>query len=99
MRICNNLVRITYDPAKRERTLRARGLDFEDARTVFAGPSVEFEDRRRDYRERRVLCVGFLGARMVMLGYVPRGADRHIFSMRKCNDREIGKYQEQLENR
>jgi hypothetical protein len=30
-------VKITYDPAKREKTLRARGLDFEDAATVFAG--------------------------------------------------------------
>jgi uncharacterized DUF497 family protein len=28
---------ITYDPAKRERTLRERGLDFEDAAAVFAG--------------------------------------------------------------
>jgi uncharacterized DUF497 family protein len=26
--------------------------------------------------------------RMVVVGYTPRGADRHVFSMRKANDRE-----------
>ena len=26
--------------------------------------------------------------RMVVIGYPPRGADRHVFSMRKANDRE-----------
>jgi len=29
-------MRVTYDPEKRERTLRERGLDFEDAAIVFA---------------------------------------------------------------
>lgn len=26
--------------------------------------------------------------RIVVVGYTPRGADRHVFSMRKANDRE-----------
>jgi uncharacterized DUF497 family protein len=30
-------MRITYDPAKRQKTLDERGLDFEDAPAVFAG--------------------------------------------------------------
>jgi uncharacterized DUF497 family protein len=25
---------------------------------------------------------------MVVVGYTPRGAERHVFSMRKANDRE-----------
>jgi uncharacterized protein len=83
---------ISYGPAKREATLRGRGLDFEDARQLFAGVTLEVEDTRRDYGETRILCVGFLHGRMVMVGYVPRGATRHIFSMRKCNAREIKKY-------
>lgn len=81
-------MRITYDPAKRELTLAERGLDFEDARQVFAGPTFETEDRRQDYGETRVVCFGLLGDRMVVVGYTPRGADRHVFSMRKANDRE-----------
>jgi uncharacterized DUF497 family protein len=41
-------VRITFDPAKRERTLAERGLDFEDAPAVFQGMTVEVEDTRKD---------------------------------------------------
>ena len=85
-------MRITYDPAKRERTLADRGLDFEAAGEVFAGLTLEVDDDRRDYGERRVLCIGFLDDRMVMVGYTPRGFARHVFSMRKCNAREIRKY-------
>jgi len=81
-------VRITYDSAKREKTLADRGLDFEDALEVFQGLTVELEDTRRDYGERRILCFGLLAGRMVVVGYTPRGAVRHIFSMRKANDRE-----------
>jgi len=79
---------ITFDPVKRERTLLERGLDFADAPKVFAGTTVEMEDLRRDYGERRVLCYGFLAGRVVVVGYTPRGDTRHIFSMRKANDRE-----------
>ena len=71
---------ITYDPDKRERTLRDRGLDFEDASIVFAGLTVEVEDTRKDYGEKRLICYGQLEGRLVVVGYTPRGADRHIFS-------------------
>jgi hypothetical protein len=81
-------VRITYDPAKRQRTLAERGLDFEDAREVFAGVTVEVDDDRVDYGERRVICYGLLAGRIVVVGYTPRGEDRHVFSMRKANTRE-----------
>jgi len=79
---------ITYDPAKREQTLQDRGLDFEDAPFVFAGLTVEVEDTRKDYGEKRIICFGQLEGRLVVIGYTPRGAVRHIFSMRKANDRE-----------
>ena len=81
-------MRITYDPAKRERTLQDRGLDFEDAPEVFRGLTVEVEDLRKDYGERRIICFGILQGRLVVVGYTPRGSTRHIFSMRKANGRE-----------
>lgn len=79
---------ITYDPAKRNATLESRGLDFNDAGFVFDGPCFEVEDARQDYGEPRVICFGMLRDRMVVVGYTPRGADRHVFSMRKANARE-----------
>ncbi len=81
-------MRITYDPAKRDKTIEERGLDFEDASLIFQGPTLEVEDTRKDYGERRILCFGLLEGRLIVVGYTPRGAVRHIFSMRKTNDRE-----------
>ena len=96
-RIYNNLVRITYDPAKREQTLADRGLDFEDSVLVFAGVTVEVDDTRKNYGERRVICYGTLHSRVVVVGYTPRGAVRHIFSMRKANSREQARLAPYLE--
>jgi hypothetical protein len=81
-------MRISFDPAKRARTLAERGLDFADAAIDFAGVAVDLEDTRRDYGETRIICYGRLQGRLVVVGYVPRGATRHIFSMRKANARE-----------
>ena len=81
-------MRVTFDPAKRAKTLAERGLDFEDAIAIFAGVTVEIDDTRRNYGERRVICYGLLAGRLVVVGYAPRGRDRHVFSMRKANERE-----------
>ncbi len=90
-------MRITYDPVKREQTLADRGLDFEDSVLVFAGVTVEVEDTRKNYGERRVICYGTLQGRVVVVGYTPRGAVRHIFSMRKANSREQARLAPYLE--
>lgn len=46
------------------------------------------DDLRQDYGERRVICFGLLQGRLLVIGYTPRGPVRHVFSMRKANDRE-----------
>jgi len=79
---------VIFDPKKRSATLVDRGLDFKDAALVFSGTTFEVEDKRRNYGETRIICFGFLRGRIVVVGYTPRGADRHVFSMRKANDRE-----------
>ena len=90
-------MRITFDPAKRDKTLAERGLDFADAALVFAGVTLEVEDTRKPYDETRIICYGLLAGRMVVVGYTPRGADRHIFSMRKANEREQARIAPHLE--
>ena len=81
-------MRVTFDPVKRATTLTERGLDFADAALIFAGVTVAIEDTRKNYGEKRVICYGLLAGRVVVVGYTPRGADRHVFSMRKANERE-----------
>ena len=89
---------ITYDPAKRDRTLRERGLDFNDADEVFAGRVYQQRDDRRDYGEARLITIGFLRGRMVVLVWTPRGGDKHVISMRKANDREKARYRRYFED-
>jgi uncharacterized DUF497 family protein len=89
-------VELSFDPAKRAITLAQRGLDFADAAEVFAGPVFEQDDLRTDYGECRVITIGLLRTRMVVLVWTPRGAARHIISMRKANDREQQRYEGRL---
>ena len=44
--------------------------------------------RPNKYGEVRIICYGLLAERMVVIGYTPRGEDRHTFGMRKANERE-----------
>jgi uncharacterized DUF497 family protein len=92
LRIYIYAVRITYDSPKRDWTLTNRGLDFEDAASVFDGLTAEVEDSRKDYGETRIICFGMLQNRLVVVGYTPRGAVRHVFSMRKANEREQARF-------
>jgi uncharacterized DUF497 family protein len=89
-------VAITFDPAKRDRTLAERGLDFADAAEVLDGVKYQFVDDRRDYGEERITTVGLLKDRMVVVVWTWRGENLHIISMRKANEREQKKYGEYL---
>ena len=87
---------ITYDPLKRDVTLATRGLDFADAEQVFAGPTARFVDDRFNRGEERIVTVGLLRGRMVIVVWTQRGDTRRIISMRKANEREQAKYRQRL---
>lgn len=46
--------------------------------------------------EPRFQSYGLLGQRLVMVVWTPRGADRHVISMRKCNAREKARFEARL---
>ncbi len=79
---------IRFDPRKRLSTLEQRGLDFLDAESVFASPTIEIPDRRRDYGEVRTICFRALRGRALIVVYTERNGIRHIISMRKAYERE-----------
>ena len=81
-------MRITFDPVKREATLRERRIDFADAIEVFADRTVTAPDARHDYPEPRFTTYGLLRGRMVVVIWTPTDDGRRIISMRKANDRE-----------
>ena len=83
---------ITFDPAKRDRTLRERGLDFAEAGALFEGRYFTREDDRADYGETRQISIGTIRKTVIVIVWTPRSAARHIISMRKANDRERKRY-------
>jgi len=70
------------DPTRRGANVAAVALANKLARIAWAVLA------RDHYGEKRVICYGTLAGRMVVVGYAPRGAVRHVFSMRIANDRE-----------
>ncbi|RBP07075.1 hypothetical protein DFR50_1295 [Roseiarcus fermentans] len=82
---------VTCDPAKRERTLQERGLDFLDAEMVFSGRTLTLIDDRKAYGEVRYQTYGFVGDRVVMVVWTDRAPARHVISMRYCHEREAAK--------
>jgi uncharacterized DUF497 family protein len=90
-------MRITCDRAKRESTLRVRGLDMLRASEIFAGLHLTRDDDRYDYGEPRFISVGWLDDRLVVFVWTPRGRARRIISMRHCHEREAKRLKPYLE--
>jgi len=89
-------VKIKFDPAKREKTLLERGLDFGRCAEICTGPVLEMEDDRFDCGEKRTIIFGLLDARMLVVAWTPRGDVRRIISMRKANEREHARFEKYL---
>ncbi len=89
-------MQISYDQAKRDWTLKERGVDFDETPLVFAGLQYTMQDDRQDYGEIRYITVGFLRGRMMVIVWTARGQARHIISFRRANDREKEKYENRM---
>ena len=85
-------MKITYDPAKHAANLRDRGLSFDQAAELDWASAVILEDTRMDYGERRFRVFGYIGERLYVLVFTPRGDAVHVISFRKANGREMKRY-------
>ena len=88
-----------WDEAKNQANFVKHGLWFQDAEQVFASPCVTFEDDRFDYGEVRLLTLGLLAGRLVIIAHAPRKDGSRIISMRKGNRREQKIYKERFGTR
>ena len=100
-------MKITFDPSKRDLTLKHRGLDFARAGEVFAGETATIVDDRFDYGETRFITAGHLDGRLVVMVWTARarsrasstrdGETRHIISMRHCHAKEEKVWRRRME--
>ena len=81
-------MKLDWDEAKRQATLRTRGLDFADVDQIEWETAIAFDDDRREYGERRQVCLGLLHDQLVVVAYTFRGDALRVISMRRANRRE-----------
>jgi uncharacterized DUF497 family protein len=86
-----------WDERKREANLVKHGVDFVDVTALFDGETVEIVDRRKDYGETRLNCVGETKGGVYVVTYVWRGVARRIISARRANARERKAYHARVE--
>ena len=74
---------------RHDRTRRERGFGFDYAARVFAGPTAEAIDRRRDYGEERIRAIGEIDGRVYVVIYTDRGGVRWIISAWKASGKDL----------
>jgi len=93
-------VRFGWDARKSDRNLRERGFDLEFATQIFDGQTLERDDTRRDYGERRVIAIGRAEGVTFTVVYTDRaegsGTERRIISARVSNRREREAYDQAI---
>ena len=92
-------MRFGWDARKSARNLRDRGFDFEFASRIFERQTLEREDRRRDYGERRIIALGQVEGIGLTVVYTDRagirdGGVRRIISARVSSRRERQAYKQ-----
>jgi len=89
-------VRFAWDRSKSAENLRDRGFDFEFATLIFEGPTLEREDNRRDYGEKRVVAIGLAQGIALTVVFTDRAETgavvRRIVSARLSSRRERQAY-------
>jgi uncharacterized DUF497 family protein len=86
------LMEYEYDDEKSKATLQDRGIDFEFAARVFDSEFIEYEDKRRDYGERRYVAIGPIEGTVFAVVYTWRNGRRRIMSARRASRRERDAY-------
>ena len=94
-------MRFEWDAAKSAENRRRRGFDFAFATLVFTQSTVEYDDDRRSYGERRVLALGMADGIPLTIVYTDRvapdgGHVRRIISARVSNRKERRRYAEAI---
>lgn len=84
-------MKFEWDEQKRETNLEKHGVDFEDAKLIFSGQTVEIPDNRHNYGEHRIGAFGEVKNNVFFVVYTQRGEKRRIISARKAgtNEREL----------
>jgi uncharacterized protein len=77
-----------WDEEKHARTLRERGIGFDDGARIFDGRVLVWEDTRRDYGEGRFRAIGESLGDVLHVAFTWRGDALRIISVRRASRKE-----------
>lgn len=83
---------MSYDPAKRSRNARKHAVDLAECEAVFDAPMLTREDSRAAYGEQRLISLGLLKARVVVLVWTDREDGPRLISCREAQPHEQEAY-------
>ncbi|WP_338085411.1 BrnT family toxin, partial [Haematobacter massiliensis] len=88
-------MKLDWDDAKRDWTLRERGLDFASVAEADWDNALTAEDLREDYAERRFVSLVPIRNRLCVVAWCIRGDALRVISLRKANTRERKRYEQE----
>ena len=92
-------MRFEWDEAKNRANVRRHKIGLADVPSVFDGPMFVRLDTRRDYREDRMIGIGFLHAAVVLVVFVERENNTiRIVSARKAERHERERFKKEIED-
>ena len=89
---------VMFDPAKDAENLAKHGFSLLDVVGFEWETAVVWPDKRRAYDEARMVALGYIGLRIMVVVFVDRPpelpTERRMISLRKANAREVKRYAE-----
>ena len=85
------------DPKKDRRNIAVRGLSLGLAEQLDWLTAQIWEDKRKDYGERRYCVLGLIEDRLHSVVFTPRDGKPRVISLRKANKREVKRYEKATE--
>ena len=84
------------DPEKERRNIAERGLSLDLVELLDWTTALIWEDRRREYGERRYCVLGLIDDRLHSVVFTPRNGKPRVISLRKANKREVVRYEKAI---
>lgn len=88
-----------WDSEKSDQNLAERGFGFDFAVLIFEGVTLEKEDRRKNYGEKRIQAIGGADEFVLFVVYTDRENARRIISARLAEDHEAQAWERKLKSR
>jgi len=79
---------LSYDPAKRRSNWRRHKIDLPECEAAFDAPMLTREDDRQGYGEQRLISLGLVRGRVVVLVWTDREDGPRLISCRKARPHE-----------